>query len=158
MRIAITGTPGTGKTEAAAALARKLGYSLVDLNEFAEKHNLVVGKDEERDSLIVDEKRLADKSENIEDNSIIEGHLAHFCRADLVIVLRTSPRELRQRLDSKGWPSAKIKENLEAERMGVCLGEALDRHGRSKVIEVDTTGRKAEEVADEIVEAVSSNL
>ena len=50
MIIAISGTPGTGKTEIAKALAAALGYNYVSLNDFCEKAGLITGTDPARGS------------------------------------------------------------------------------------------------------------
>ncbi len=45
---------------------------------------------------------------------------------DLVIVLRASTDKLYTRLEKRGYPEKKLKENVEAEIMQVCLDEARE--------------------------------
>jgi adenylate kinase len=149
MIIAITGTPGTGKSLVAAGLASRLGWKLVILNELAEEKGLYMGYDEERKCKVVDIGGLAEEVTNIRKDAIIESHYAHDMPADVIVVLRTDPQELRDRLVERGWNAAKIEENVEAEIMEVCKGEALDT-GR-KVLEIDTTGKKPIGVVENIV-------
>src|SRR3989344_9435154 len=52
-RIAVTGTPGTGKTLLAKALSKKLGLPLVDVNALVKQGKLTVRNDEERKTTIV---------------------------------------------------------------------------------------------------------
>ncbi|MCK5636466.1 MAG: dephospho-CoA kinase, partial [Thermoplasmatales archaeon] len=49
MIIAITGTPGTGKTSISEVL-QKNKFEVVDLNKVACEKDFLIGKDEKRDS------------------------------------------------------------------------------------------------------------
>lgn len=147
MKIAISGTPGTGKTTVAKILARNLGYSLLDLNEFAKSHKLTLGNDRKRNSVIVDVSALKKEVAQMEGNMVLEGHLSHFCDADWHIILRANPKILAKRMKERGWREEKIRENVEAEIMNICLDEAVELHGKA-VFEIDTTKKKPEEVAE----------
>jgi len=146
--ICISGTPATGKTSVAKALAKKLGWKLIELNALAEKKQLYCGYDRKRNVNIVDTDSLKKEVEGIRGNVILESHYAHDMPCDYVVILRTNPGELRARMRAKHWPSRKIEENVEAEIMEVCKSEALE-HG--KIIEIGTTGKKPTTVANEIV-------
>lgn len=148
--VCISGTPGTGKTAVARILSVMLGYKLIDVNGFAGEHGLIIGTDARRKSKIVDIKKLKKETARLKGNIIIEGHLSHFAKCDICVVLRTNPEELKGRLKKKGWSGEKIAENVEAEILDVCLKEAVDEHGIKKVFEVDTSGKKPENVALEI--------
>ena len=52
MKVAVTGTPGTGKTTATDQLDTEL--SVVHLNDVIRSESLTVGHDDERDSAIAD--------------------------------------------------------------------------------------------------------
>lgn len=153
MKIAITGVPGTGKTEVSKLLSKELDYELIKINELAEKLNAYSGYDQERKCKILDMKKLKDEIEKLEKNIIIEGHTAHFFRVDLVIVLRCNPEVLKKRL-RKRYPSnpSKIQENLEAEILGVITSEAIMEN--ENVYEVETTNRKPEEVVEDILKII----
>jgi len=86
-----------------------------------------------------------------EDVTILEGHLSHHL-ALVAVVLRLNPKELSRRLSNRGYPPAKIRENVEAEALDVILVEAVERCQR--VYEVDTTGLLPEEVADLVAKAI----
>lgn len=146
MRVALTGTPGTGKTTI-AELLRKKGYNVTDLNFLAKEKECIIGYDKERDTKIVDLKKL---EKFIEDDNILEGHFAHEFEVNTVIVLRTHPDILKTRLEKKGFSIKKVNENLEAEAMGIITEEAIEKYGNDKVFEVDTTV-KEEEVLDKVI-------
>ena len=156
MIIAITGTPGTGKTQVAKLLAKKLKWKLVDLNKLAEKKKFYKGFDKERNCKIVDIKKLAKNVKDMDGfpqtskkNLILEGHFSHDMPSDLVIVLRCNPRELRKRMAKRRWPKAKVEENIEAEIMAICREETREQGKR--FLEIDTTEKKASDVVREIV-------
>ncbi len=142
--IAITGTPGTGKTTLAEKLAQKINAGIIDLTKIINKNKIYTGIDKSRDAKIVDISELkkfilnsidlTDSSDN--KDIIIEGHLSHFMPVTHIIVLRTNPKVLKKRLELRDYSKAKIKENLEAEFLGICLNESLFCEN---VIEIDTT-------------------
>lgn len=148
MRIALTGTPGTGKTTVAALLP----YPVIDINGLV-KGGLSLGRDESRDCLEADmnglEKRLREL--DTDQIAVLEGHFSHHF-AEWAIVLRLSPDQLRQRLEARGYRPEKVRENLEAEALDVILVEAVEHCPR--VDEIDTTGKTASEVAADIVRIV----
>jgi len=149
MIIVISGTPGTGKTDIAKALAEKLGWKLIELNKLAEEADLYEGYDEKRKCRVVDIEKMEMEISKLGGNYVLESHYAHDMPADIVIILRVNPGELRKRLEKRGWSNEKIDENVEAEIMEVCKTEALEQ-GRD-VFEVDTTGKSAEEILGEII-------
>ncbi|MFB6093329.1 MAG: adenylate kinase family protein [Halanaeroarchaeum sp.] len=152
MRVAVTGTPGTGKTTATDRLETDL--PVVHLNDLIREEDLSTRVDEERDSLVADleavEARLADR-----EDVVVESHLAHHLDVDRVIVLRCAPAVLESRLEERGEPAATARENAESEALDVILGEAVTAHGREAVYEVDTTDRAPAAVAREIDRAIA---
>ncbi|MHA1866621.1 MAG: adenylate kinase family protein [Candidatus Heimdallarchaeaceae archaeon] len=151
MKIAITGIPGVGKTSVAEALAEKLNYRLVRVNDLAERLNAYIGYDEEFDSKILDMNKLKREIKKLKGNVIIEGHVSHEFPVDVVIVLRCEPSILEERLKER-YPDKplKVKENVEAEILGVITSEAIMQNKR--VYEVDTTHKKIEETVEEIID------
>ena len=149
--LALTGTPGTGKTTVADLLRRR-GYTVLSVNELAENLGCVIG--EEEGCKIVDVEDLSKKIRDVlpEGLVIIEGHLSHLLNPDRIIVLRCNPLELKRRLERKGWPEEKILENVEAELVDVILVEAIDMG--KEVHEIDTTGKDPEEVADMVEDVI----
>lgn len=151
--VALTGTPGTGKTSVAKQL-RKLGYNVIDLNHIIEKNNYILGKDKERNTIIVDLDRLKKYIKRIKQKTkaeliFLDGHLSHFLSVEVVIVLRCEPDKLKERLKKKRYPKGKIEENAEAEMLDVILIEAVGLH--KKVFEINTTDRDANEVCSCVI-------
>ncbi|MFP8954334.1 adenylate kinase family protein [Natrialbaceae archaeon A-arb3/5] len=161
MRVAVTGTPGTGKTTATELLADRVenddttpSLDTVHLNEVLEDEGLYTEVDAERGSKVANLDALADWLEG-HDDVVIESHLAHHFDADRVIVLRCAPASLADRLRERGETDAKAAENAESEALDVILAEAVEEHGRESVYEIDTTDREPEAVADELVAVVA---
>jgi adenylate kinase len=157
MIIAITGTPGTGKTEVAKALSKRLKWPWFSLNDIAEEKDLYQGYDDERMVKIVDIEKLKEEVNilaSLHKNIIIESHYAHDMPSDLIIVLRTEPSVLRKRMLAKGFRPEKIAENMEAEMMEVIKDEALAKN--RNVYEIDTTKKKPEDVAKEIEKIIKN--
>ncbi|GAA0218202.1 adenylate kinase family protein [Halobaculum roseum] len=147
-RLAVTGTPGTGKTTATDLLAAERGIEVVHLNDVIREEGLYVERDEERDSLVADLDAVA---EHLGDwSGVVDSHLAHYLDADRVAVLRCRPDVLERRLIERGESEASARENRESEALDVILGEAVDRFGEDQVYEIDTTDRDPERVATEL--------
>ena len=45
----------------------------------------------------------------------------------------------------------KVKENVEAELLDVCLAEAIEAYGEEKVCELDTTGIEPSEIVETVI-------
>ncbi|AFD00612.1 putative nucleotide kinase [Methanocella conradii HZ254] len=149
MKIALTGTPGTGKSTVADMA--NAGFIVIHLNDLI-KSGYYEGIDEERGCLIADVERLSRLVEGMEGDIILEGHVSHLMPVDAIVVLRASPGALRERLRRRGWSEAKISENVEAEALDAILIEALETG--KKVYEVDTTNLTPTQVRDALVEII----
>lgn len=143
--VAVTGTPGTGKTSACDVLARR-GYTVVDLDEVARKGGFIVGRDEARQSDEVDVDALRENLRVPAKVAFLRSHYSHLMDVNLAVVLRCRPSVLRMRLEARGWPPEKVRENVEAEAIDVITQEAADR--LPLVYEVDTTMTGPEQAAD----------
>ena len=146
--IAVTGTPGTGKTSACEVLARR-GYTVIDLDEVARRDGFVTGRDAVRQTDEVDVEALRDGLRVPAKIAFLRSHFAHRMRVNLAIVLRCRPSMLRQRLEARGWGPEKVRENVEAEAIDVILQEAVAN--LPFVYEVDTTDLTPEATADAIL-------
>jgi len=149
MRIAVTGTPGTGKTTATERLNADL--PVLHLNEVVHEEGLIEGRDEERDTAIVDVEAVAAWLDaEAPADVVVESHLSHRLPADRVVVLRAHPGPIETRLRERGESDATARENAESEALDVILAEAVERHGEEHVYEIDTTDRDPDAVAGEI--------
>jgi len=159
MIIALTGTPGTGKTSVSKILHKK-GFEIVDLNKVVCEKNFLFGKDEKRESNIVDIDRINNYvKENCTGKDIvfIEGHLSHLLKSvDKVFVFRCHPKKLRGNLSKKGWNEQKIKENVEAEILDIILCETLEIHQKDNIFEIDVSEKSLDDVASSIIEIINN--
>ena len=160
--IFITGTPCTGKTTVSEVLSDKLNCRLIKINDLAIENDFVLGIDEYKGYKVIDIDALNEKVSDIIAESdellIFEGHLAHLCSgADKVIVLRVHPEILRTRLEGRNYSDSKIRENLEAEAMGVCTAEAFDEYGDG-ISEIDVSDLSIDEAVDLIGDVILDEI
>lgn len=145
MRIAVTGTPGVGKTSACTLVK---SMPVLHVNDLVDKYEASAGYDRKRKTKEVDVRKLAKAVAKLEGDMILEGHFSHMLGPDVAIVLRCSPRILEKRLRKKGWDEKKVRENVEAEAVDVVLIEAVENV--PEVCEIDTTDMKPVQVAKAI--------
>jgi adenylate kinase len=160
--ILITGTPCVGKTTVAKQLTKNLGADYINLTDYAKAHDLILGEDKERNTIIINEEKMRislgktiDASTNA--NIIMDGHYASIVTPNRhvakVFVLRRNPKELKIFMEKYGYANSKMWENLQAEIIDVCLGEAVEVHA-GRVCELDVTGRTVGEVVSEILDVL----
>lgn len=158
MRVAVTGTPGTGKTTAVEHLPTDdspvADLDVVHLNDVIHEEGFVVEHDEARSSAVADLDALSTYLSG-RDDVLFESHLAHHFDADRVVVLRCHPDELERRLIERGESAAKASENAESEALDVILAEAVDRNGEDSIYEVDATEMDPSGVAEAIADVVA---
>jgi len=162
--IVISGTPGVGKTSVAKALAERLNGVYVNLSELVLKNKLYVEYDYERKSYIIDEEKVQKEIMRISEKNndryvIIDSHYGELAPKEIVIkafIIRYNPLMLARRLKLRGWDEEKIKENVQAEILGVCTINALKEYGAEYVYEIDGTNKSVDEILKEIIEVLSS--
>jgi len=161
MIIALTGTPGTGKTSVAEVLKTK-GFKIVDLNKEACENDFLIGKDIKRDSNIVDIEKLNNfifEKYCSKETIFIEGHLSHFLKkVDKIIILRCHPEKLKKNLLKKGWNKEKINENLEAEILDIILCETVEIHKKNSIFEIDVSDKSIKEISEKIIEIIKNRF
>jgi len=151
MNVALTGTPGVGKTTLAAEAARD-GWTVVDVKAWAQAEGCVVGYDDADQAMVVDVERLAERMPPPGRNRVLfEGHLGHLLPVDLAWVVRCDPDVLRPRLVARGYGPAKVRENLEAEALDIILSEAMEACPR--VVQRDGTRRSPQALYKAFAEA-----
>lgn len=142
--IILTGTPGCGKTQTSSLLAKELpGYTHYNISAFAEENKCYDGYDEARKSHLVDEDKLLDIMEPLlrKGGCIIDWHVNDIFPErliDLVVVLRCDTTTLYDRLKARGYHSAKVDENMDAEIMAVVLQDAQEAYDPAIVIELQS--------------------
>lgn len=150
----MTGTPCTGKT----TIASRLNGRVIKINDLARSHGFIMGVDEQKGYDIIDIEKLSlhvcQLIKDCDEVLIFEGHVTHLLDgADKVIVLRANPDILKKRLEGRGYSPSKIRENLEAEALGVCSAEAIEKHDEVYELDVsDLTVDEAAELVGEIIE------
>ena len=154
MRVALTGTPGTGKTSVAKVL-RERGHDVLDMTQFIKDNGLREEYDAERDTYSVDVERLNDALSDMED-CIFEGHLAHFMDVDMIIVMRCHPDVLAERLRARGYSESKVRENVEAEVLDVILCESVDSEIPTFVI--DTSSESLDASVDAVERIIDGDI
>jgi len=137
MIIAITGTPGTGKTLLVKLLKQKSFFVFSD-KLFYEKlrKDLVLEYDKKLQTKIIDiEKwnKIIKKLKKINKTIFIESHMSHLLDVDFVIVLERDIKELKKEYLKRKYNEQKIKDNLESEILKICYFESLEKHGKHKV-------------------------
>jgi adenylate kinase len=158
--IVITGTPGTGKSSVAEIVAEKLNIRLLSLNQIAAESGALSTKDWGRDTTPIKMgalrkalvKRLGEGG-----GAVVEGHFSEVVPKGyvrIVIVLRTDPLVLKERLKQRGYAAEKVKENVEAELLDACLIEAIEAFGKEMVREVDTTSTSSEDASEQVLAAI----
>ena len=155
MIIALTGTPGTGKT-AVSSYLREKGEFVIDLNRYIEEKGLKERFDRKRDTYNVDVNKLnASLKENIpkDRNVFLDGHLSHFLECDIIIVIRCNPSVLYERLKKRNYAEKKMIENVQAEALDVILCESTDSDAH--VFEIDNTSCSLEQAAAMIYDIVA---
>jgi adenylate kinase len=150
VKLALTGTPGTGKSTVAKILATR-GIKVIELGDLAKEKKLLGKLDRKRGTYEVDVRKLDLALEEIDvtGTTVLVGHLSHLISSDMVIILRCRPSVLAERLRSRGYPEKKVRENAEAEALDVILVESAET-GR-EVYEIDTSAISPEDTANSVL-------
>jgi broad-specificity NMP kinase len=164
--ILVTGTPCVGKTSAARLLTAKLDAFYINLTDLALRDHLTSGKDERRDTIIVDESRMRERIRELVEKTdkeevVIDGHYAVSVvppkLVTFVFVLRRDPVELREFMKRCGFSEPKMMENLASEILDVCLVDALNAGKEGRTCELDVTGKSAEEIVGAMLEVMADS-
>ena len=155
MKISITGTPCVGKSTVSNILSKKLGYKLIKINDLAKQIGAYSGYDRKLKSKILDMKKLSREIKQIKCDVILDGHVSHEFSVDIVVVLRCDPKILEIRLRKK-YPknSTKVKENVDAEILGVITSESVQKN--DNVFEVDVSRITSQQVAERVFSIVKT--
>ena len=132
LAVALTGSPGTGKTTI-ATLAMEAGWRVTTVTALAEKYGMILEQDDDL-SRPIDIDGLASVVE-FDVPILIDGHLSHLLPVGASAIIRCAPSILEGRLQSRDYPSWKIKSNVEWEMVGGPWGDKPN----GRVAEFDST-------------------
>lgn len=148
MRLAITGTPGVGKTTIAKRLGGLLGYKAVNEKEFCILEGIIVGGggeiDEASMEVEVELKKLErslNKLLSKQKNIIFEGHLLCEIKGkfDVVVLVKCNPEVLERRLETRGYSDVKVQDNVFCEGIEYCKKHCYRNYPGNRVVEVDNS-------------------
>ena len=155
--IAITGTPGAGKTTVCESLGSL--YNVLSLQELAEKNDCLGPVDEEDGSAPLDIHKLSETWDfDSKALTFVDGHLSHFLDVDAIVVLRCQPEKLRARLEGRSYSPSKITANVEWEMLSGTWSELLEFEIEVPLLELDTTATSADELRESIVQWIDEGL
>ena len=137
--LAVSGTPGTGKTTLCEAMEGE-GWQVLSLADLAEEHDCMGPVDEADGAAPIDVHRLAETWEApVEGRWLVDGHLAHLLEVDGVVLLRCQPSVLNERLSARGYEARKVKANVEWEMTAGHWAELMEFEIDLPLLELDTT-------------------
>jgi len=159
IRLALTGTPGTGKSTVAGLLAGD-GFEVLTVESLAEQNGLEGHLDPDDGALVIDTDSLHQALSKSwqkppRGSVVIDGHLSHHLPCDAVAVLRCSPDILRNRLGERGYHILKAEANAEWELIG---GVWNEYDSGVPWIEFDTSVKDAESVAASISDWIADGF
>ena len=142
--IVVTGVPATGKTKVAKLIAKLINAEYLDVNKIIKDNKFYIRYDRRLRSYDVKLDKLVNYLvkliRNSKDKLVIDSHLSHYIPrkyVELCIVTKCNLKTLKKRLEKRGYPKNKVRQNLDAEIFDVCLLEAAVRKHKIKI--VDTT-------------------
>ena len=139
--VLVTGTPGVGKSAFCTRLCELTGFTHLNVGELVREKRLHEGWDEVFEAWEVDDERLCDELEQLlsAGGCVVDYHststfpLRWF---PLVVVLRASTHTLHERLTQRRYSPHKLRENVEAEILQVCLDEVREAWPAHQVMEM----------------------
>ena len=142
--IAITGSPGTGKSTLAKILEKKLKLERLELHQYYKE--ISTGYDRKKQCYDIDMKKfkllVKEKIKLLKKQDgnclIIDSHISHLLpKVDLcVVMVCLNLKKLEKRLIKRKYSKKKIRENLDSEIFQICLNEASEKH---EVLVVDSS-------------------
>lgn len=163
--ILVTGTPGTGKSVMSRLLAEELGCAHIESSTLLVEGKAATRDLTGRDAMVI----VEDKAKEVIRGFIGSAREACYVvstlhpslwletleeNVALVILLRSDPRILMERLSKRGWGRAKIVENVLSEAFNVVAEELLE--WSDCVVEVETSYKEPRLVLEEVFEKLEA--
>lgn len=140
--IIVTGTPATGKTTVAKAIAAKIKARYIDVTAIIKRFNLSEDYDNERKCDIIDTAKLNKVLKQMIEESnkilIIDSHMSHYLPKSYVklcIVTKCQLKELKERLETRDYSKEKVRENLDSEIFDICFNESKEKGHNIKIVD-----------------------
>jgi adenylate kinase len=159
-KILVTGTPSTGKSSFALKLSLFFYFNYFNINTLAYYFHSYKYYDKKRNSQVLDLNKLnylISKLIHLVPDIIFDSHILDCFteQLDYVIILRYDPLKLVHRLKLKGYSERKIKENVEAEFLGVISNECFLKFKKSKILEIDVS--QSNKIFPDIIKTIKAN-
>ncbi len=154
----LCGVPGTGKTTVAKLLKGR--YNVIELGELIKQEGLYTSFDEEDGSFVIDEEKVKKRVASLsDDKAVIEWIDLSFVEVQpsAAVILRTNPLLLKKRLEKRGYPAKKVKENVMAELLGVVHSNMAEKW-RERTFDVDTSTSQPSETAQLVISALDGRI
>ncbi|MBI19631.1 MAG: kinase [Euryarchaeota archaeon] len=150
--IAITGSPGVGKTSVCTNLS-DLGFRVTSVLDLAKAYSCLGPLETEFDSKSVDIDKLSEVA-ILDEFDFIDGHLSHHLDVDAIVILRCSPSLLKERLSQRGYSNQKVIANTEWEYIAGICSELIG--SEKPILEVDATKSNTEDLVLKISEFIET--
>ncbi len=152
--LVVAGVPGVGKSTLASRLVRALNLRYTGIAETALEEGAWSQYDPKRRTFYIEFEKTAlalrRRARRYARLLIEATEVVTVWEAGLepiaMIILRSNPIVLYERLKRREWPLVKLVENIEAEFIGVVARQAIDLFGEKRVCEIDTSKRSPSEV------------
>jgi len=158
--LVITGNPGVGKHTIAKNLAKILDYKILDINKIARESNLYEKTDETHDVDVSKLEKILKKK--ILKKSIIVGHLAPYVltksQISKAIILRKNPYSLSKIYKKRKYSKKKTAENLGSEVLGIIAFETVEKFGKERTFQIDTTSKSISKISKQITDILNGKV
>ena len=165
----VSGTPGTGKTTVSQNLLNNFKAKVISLNELAISEKLIINYDVERETSVINEKKLIryiikliERYNKLDlEILIIESHFSDIVPGqyiDFIIILRCDPDELYVRLKERGYKKEKIRENVQSEILGNSANYFLNKQLNKPIMEIDTTNKSIDVITKTIIGIITGKV